>query len=276
MKFEHIDSNTKLSSIILKTLPISGDYMSLIKSARTFLVESLDNYSRQKITFSILHAMISLELLLKERLYRISPDLIYANVDSKKNKKKFTIQLSAISTKLKSLGVNLTIEEIEIIKLLSGWRNDIVHHLPTHEDKTAKIKLELLYNFIINFLVKELKENFQNFLPKKYYERMQTFIDELNQEIMTAKRKAEDSGHADHQNSCPTCSIIGVVEIKDEDGVYCHLCFKKLQTNICSACEKPLHTYSEYLSVTEEYCSECIETAGDLYIDHLIDLERGK
>lgn len=250
--------------------------MSLMDAAKEFLIESLDNYSRQKINFSIIHATTSIELLLKERLYRIHPNLIYKNIDCKNDRNTFTIELSGAPTRLINLGINLSREEVADIELFSKWRNTIVHHLPTHENKAAKVKLEQIYNFIINFLVNELNENFKLFLPKKYYVQMQTYIDALNQEITFAKQKAVDSGHVDYLNRCPICGLIGVVEIKDEDSGYCHLCLDNLRTSICSQCEKPFHGYSEYTSVIDEYCPDCVESAGELYFEHLIDLERGK
>lgn len=79
-----------------------------------------------------------------------------------------------------------------------------------------------------------------------------------------------------NQNRCPICNLIGVVEIKDEDNAYCHLCLDNLRTSICSECENHFHGYSEYLSVTNEYCPDYVESAGELYVEHLIDMERGK
>lgn len=261
-----------------------GELMSLLKSSKVFLIESLDNFcSKNKVAFSILHGMIALELLLKERLHRISPNLIYANIDAnldvkpsaKSDKKAFTVQLSVLPTRLKNLGVQLKKDEIELINDVADWRNNIAHHVPIHDDKAAKLKLETLYNFIFTFLVNELGENFHDFLPKEYYQRMEKIIDELNRAIAVAKQKAQTSGHPDNSHHCPVCNITGVVEVKDEDNAYCHLCIKELRTAICAKCENQLHTYAGAV-IDEEYCSDCMEAARDQYIEHLIDLQRGK
>lgn len=258
--------------------------MDLINSAKVFLIESLDNYySPGKLAFSILHGMIALELLLKERLYRINPNLIYKNIDadfnlkpnSKNGIRKLTVEMSVLPFRLKNFGIQLKQDEIKLINDIAEWRNNIAHHVPIHSDKEAKLELERLYNFIFTFLVNELNEEFNDFLPKEYYTRMQTIIDELNRAIAEAKQKAQISKHPDNQNPCSVCNITGVIEIKDEENAYCHLCMKDLQTAICVQCENPLHTYSRGKAY-EEYCNNCIEAAGDQYIQNIIDHERGK
>lgn len=258
--------------------------MDLLNSAKIFLIESLDNYnSRGKMAFSILHGMIALELLLKERLHRINPNLIYRNIDadynpkpnSRNDKRRLTVEMSALPLRLKNLGMQLKQDEIKLINDIAEWRNNIAHHVPVHDDKEATLELGRLYNFIFTFLVNKLNENFHDFLPKEYYTRMQKIINELNRAVTEAKKKAEDSKNSDNQYPCSICNIIGVVEIKDKEHAYCHLCMKDLRMAICAHCEKPFHAYSSDRAY-EECCNNCMEAARDQYIQHLIDLERGK
>ena len=54
----------------------------LINSAKEFLIEALDSYKCHKYNFAILHAVTAAELVLKERLIRINPSLIYKNIDA--------------------------------------------------------------------------------------------------------------------------------------------------------------------------------------------------
>lgn len=64
--------------------------MDRYASLKLFLIDSLDNYKNtKKLHFSILHAIIAVELSLKERLYQINPHLIYDDIDSVKVKKKY-------------------------------------------------------------------------------------------------------------------------------------------------------------------------------------------
>lgn len=258
--------------------------MDLLNSAKIFLIESLDNYqeslnhwSKQKLTFSILQIMIAVELLLKERLTRIDKNLIYVKDKSGRIIKNHTIKISAIPRVLKKHGVVLNREQKNLIHKVSGWRNDIAHHVPTHDNLSAKVKLEELYNFTINFLKNQFNLNVEDFLDKKYYKLMEEYIDELKKKINSAKQKAKNSGHLDGQHYCPVCNIAGVIEVRDEESAYCHLCMEELRTTICAECEKPLHTYHAISNITEgEYCRDCIEAAGDLYVERLIDLQRGK
>lgn len=258
--------------------------MDLLNSAKIFLIESLDNYqqslnhwSKQDLTFSILHIMIAVELLLKERLRLIDKNLIY-----EKNKlgliiKNRTIKISAIPRRLKKNGVVLNKEQKNLIKKVSSWRNDIAHNVPTHDDLSAKVKLEELYNFTITFLKTQLNLDIEEFLSKKYYKLMEDYIDELKKKILAAKQKAQESWHPDVKHYCPVCNITGVVEIRNDDYAYCHLCNEDLHTPICAECEKHLHIYKSGSRITEdEYCNDCIKAARDLYIERLIDLQHRK
>lgn len=66
---------------------------SLLSSAKDFLVEALENYDKQRLNFAIVNAVTATELVLKERLARIHPCLIFKNIDSIKFKKEQTVSL---------------------------------------------------------------------------------------------------------------------------------------------------------------------------------------
>lgn len=89
--------------------------MNRLNSVKSFLIESLNNYTDRKLDFAILHAIVAVELILKERLYKINPNLIYANIDSN-DIKKFTVKLSILPCRLKNLGVDISPQDILLIK----------------------------------------------------------------------------------------------------------------------------------------------------------------
>lgn len=77
--------------------------MDRYASIKLFLVESLTNYKNpHKVSFAILHAITALELVLKERLYKINPYLIYEKIDGESNKApRNTVRFSSLAQRLK-------------------------------------------------------------------------------------------------------------------------------------------------------------------------------
>ena len=55
---------------------------SILSSAKQFLIEALENHAARKWNFAIVHAVTAVELVLKERLARIHPALIFKNIDA--------------------------------------------------------------------------------------------------------------------------------------------------------------------------------------------------
>ena len=130
--------------------------MTLLDSAKDFLLESLDNYKKGKLPFAILHAVTATELLLKERLSRIHPNLIYSKIDSPRITKQSTVGLRELPHRLINLGISLEAKEIDVINTVSGWRHQIVHHMPKYSRKNAATNLGILYDYLARFLEKEL------------------------------------------------------------------------------------------------------------------------
>lgn len=251
--------------------------MSLLSSAKVFLIESLGNYANNQLTFAILHAMIAVELFLKERLILIDERLIYEKDKSGEIKRNYTVNLSAIPGILSANGIVLDEGEKTLITTLSIWRNHIVHHVPSHDNQEAKAHLRQLYTFIINFSNSQFAPGIKDFLPEEDYKRMVEDVDEMREEADKAREIAENSGRVDSQNICSGCCEYRVVQIVDENDGYCHLCSKAVYRPICSAndCENILDIYVADTSY-DRYCDNCVNVAGELYLEQLIDQRRGK
>jgi hypothetical protein len=90
---------------------------SLLSSAQQFLIEALENDSDGKHNLAIVHAVTAAELLLKERLARIHPALIFRNVDAPTFQAEQTISLVKLPQRLSNFGV-----EIKITRCQVGWK----------------------------------------------------------------------------------------------------------------------------------------------------------
>ena len=131
---------------------------SLLSSAKDFIVESLYNYRDRKLNFAILHAVSATELLLKEKIARIHPNLIYKNIDAKDFRQEETVRLRSLPHRLINLGIPIHSDEVNLVSTIADWRNQIVHHMPKFDPELATLQLQQLLDFLAKFLKRELRE----------------------------------------------------------------------------------------------------------------------
>jgi hypothetical protein len=119
--------------------------MELVENAYDFVNESL-RAARQAERrarawkFAIVHIVQAIELLLKERLRREHPILIYENVDRKKN----TVSLAQAVERITGLGVELTAKELQAVEKARRWRGLMIHYefqVPVAEAKAVYSRL---------------------------------------------------------------------------------------------------------------------------------------
>ena len=248
---------------------------TLLTSAKKFLVEALGNHRDRKWSFAILHAVTAAELVLKERLARIHPSLIFRNIDARSFRGEQTISLNKLPQRLSNLGVQVDPKEAELIATFAEWRNQIVHHMPSFDEKAADRQLPRLLDFLAVFLRRELGTPLEDFLPKSLYRTALALLREWGRVVQNARAQAEAEGSV-LSKTCPDCGTAGVLCLREEKRVICHLCAsQQYRYDRCTQCGR--QTVSRFSSLdTGNYCDRCIEDAGDQYIQMLIDIERGK
>jgi hypothetical protein len=248
---------------------------TLLTSAKQFLVEALGNHRDRKRNFAILHAVTATELVLKERLARIHPTLIFKNIDVGIFRGEQTISLSKLPQRLINLGVRVDPKEAELIAMFAKWRNQIVHHMPLFDEKAADKQLPQLLDFLAVFLRRELDTPLEDFLPKSLYKTASALLDEWKRVVKEASTQARAEGSV-LSEACPDCGTVGVLCLRAEKRVFCHLCATQhYRYDRCTQCGR--HTVSTFSSLDAgNYCDSCIDAAGDQYVQMLIDIERGK
>lgn len=253
---------------------MKSDY-PLLSAAKNFIIESLKNYRDRKINFAILHSVSAAELLLKERLSRIHPNLIYKNIDAKNFENEDTVSLRNLSHRLTNLGVPIHVKEVQLVKTIAEWRNQIVHHMPTFDKELANLQLKRLLDFLANFSKRELNTPLESFLPKYLYKMVNGLLKEWDNVVSKARQKANKEGSV-LTSPCPDCGTTQVLCIRDEKKVFCHLCeTKHYYYDYCTECEKKIvGTFSKFDE--GNWCDECIKAAGEAYAEMLSDIERGK
>lgn len=147
--------------------------------------------------------------------------------------------------------------------------------MPSFDKKAAHLKLPQLLDFISMFLRRDLDTPLEEFLPKRLYKTANCLLKEWERVISKAREKAE----LDEKiipNACPDCGASGVLSLIDERRVRCYLCgTKNYHYDYCTQCgRKTVSTFSTFDE--GNLCNDCIDAAGDQYIQMLIDIERGK
>jgi hypothetical protein len=252
-----------------------GSDQTLLASAKHFLVEALGNHRDRKHSFAILHAVTAAELVLKERLARIHPSLIFRNIDARSFHGEQTISLNKLPQRLSNLGVQIDPKEVELIVTFAEWRNQIVHHMPSFDEKAADRQLPRLLDFLSVFLRRELGTPLEDFLPKSLYRTASTLLREWERVVQNARAQAQAEGNV-LSEACPDCGTAAVLCHRGEKRVFCHLCATQQYCyDRCTQCGR--QTVSHFSSLDAgNYCDRCIDDLGAQYIQMLLNIERGK
>jgi hypothetical protein len=246
----------------------------LLGSAHEFLEESLKNFAAGKLSFAIVHAVTATELVLKERLARLNPALVFRDIDTKAPGKEQTVSLAALPRRLANLGMPLDAVHARLIGDIVQWRHDIVHHMPTYDAQAVQKRLPKLLDFLAGFLRTELATPLETFLSKDLYQSANRLLTDWQKAVAAAQSYATSEGNVLSDN-CPRCGASGVMCLREENTVDCHLCAAALYRCECDSCGRATVTsYRPWEG--ENFCDDCVEAAGSNYIQMKIDIARGK
>jgi len=250
-----------------------GSDQTLLTSAKQFLIEAIGNHRDRKHNFAILHTVIAVELVLKERLVMIHPLLIYEDIDAKSFNKKRTVSMNKLPQRLSNLGVQIEPKEADLIKMFAERRNQIVHHMPLFDRKAADRQFPQLLDFLAVFFRRELDTPLNKFLPRPLYRTVSGLLSEWKHFVKIATTAAQEEGSV-LSEACPDCGTAGVLCLKAED-VYCHLCNTKFSYVRCTQCER--QAVGRLSSLNTEYvCDRCTDDAVEGYFTMLTDFNLGK
>jgi len=246
--------------------------MPLLNSSRKFLVEALRSYSRNELEFAIIHAITATELLMKERLARIHPNLIYSSIDTQKIEREMTVSLAKLPDRLRNLDIPISTDDSDLIHEVRRWRNQILHHESTFSKQSAIAKLRRIFDFIARFLVAELGEDLKDFLPRDLYQLANDVMQEWQSVLTKARQAASDKGNVLSDLPCPSCGGFSVVTQRDESNAYCHLCQIDLLIGPCAFCGKEALTEPSVEAQEEEvYHYECLDHYARDYLAFLME-----
>ena len=193
--------------------------------------------------WAILEMFHAIELLLKERLHREHPLLIYKNIDQKIGDDSLTVGLKETLARFVNLGVDIPAEYKRILEDLQKRRNRIEHHqfVP---DKSHQHVLGEALKFISYFLEEQLDEEIESHLPWELFEEVKGLVLSYEDLVRLAEVDAESVlrrfGPKDRPLIeiawCPECGNKTLVVGAGEDEDKCYFCDEHVEVRACSRC----------------------------------------
>jgi len=260
--------------------------LTLLQNSRSFLAEALrtallaeEDVHQWK--FAIFNMCQAIEISLKERLHREHPALILENVD----KGTRTVSPKGAIARLNKLCyVAISAADVAVIENVTRWRNEIVHAEFSLNVTELKSAFSVLLGFIRTFHEVVLKEGLSDHLPDDLWKEALA-IQEYGEELAKrAGQQIQDEGiDPNAVISCPRCGRISCV--LQVDTCRCYVCGSEEDLVECESCHElvpRVQTERSWTGISEDemwevrICRNCIETGEDMYIQHLIDLKRGK
>jgi hypothetical protein len=249
---------------------------TLLSSASVFLGESLRSFRSGSLNFAILHVITAVELILKERLARVHRNLIFKTLDNETLDRSRTVGLRELPLRLSHLGVEISPAELATIREVSRWRNEIVHHTPTYNRKTALAKLGEIYDFLGSFLVHQLSIDLKKVIPKELYKIAGALLTEWKGVIREAQERASKARQTVLPDACPGCGAENVLTHGTDGSIECHLCGETLLSGNCPICGKPALGHSTGWEGDEVYHDRCLDDYGSDWLQMQAEIRRGK
>jgi hypothetical protein len=185
---------------------------------------------------AILNVFHSIELFLKEKLYRIHPLFIYKNIDKAVTEDSLTVSLDEVLARYNNLGISLDPKQTLILKDLQSRRNRIEHHRFEPDDSHFYIIGKSL-KFLYYFLPDQLDCSLEDFLDDATYKKSRELILEYEERLEEAEKEIaerttpktkDDLCDPTYSAVCPACGNTTVV-IGTEHGDFCFFCRENVE-----------------------------------------------
>lgn len=238
-----------------------GDFL---REALEFLVEAMENFDQKKWKFSVLHASMAVEMVLKERLVKVHPAAISENVDNPDCPT--TVGMKKILPRLQSFGIKVVESDQLLVGQIAGWRNDVAHRKLDAKQEDVARKLKSIYKFFSQFLAAELGIQVKDVLSDSVYHTYKAHLKEWDEVVREAQEAAKvegDGGEGMPYNTfdCPECwGVAETVVLRDGGKAHCFLCNGDFPYVGCSRCENIIFR-PQVIAGAEEggnYCESCL------------------
>ncbi len=238
-----------------------------------------DNNPNRRYKYAILHLSQGVLLLLKERLRREHPSLIFSKVHEEKK----TVDTDELLLRLTAIArVNLGEDDKQIINDLTARRNQIEHFSVTlKRDETANLIIRAVF-FLTEFMRLEFGKNLQDEIGTDTWQRLteiQEYADNAKREAETTLRKRKVPIYNCKVCQSKTGTLLGLrrlettnsVRLSDDGFQYigCTVCLNRIgYIQRCRRCKDKIERICEILPVMyygTGYCSKC---SSELYAEY--------
>lgn len=163
-------------------------------------------HNHARLKHAIMASAHCIELLLKERLRRINPALVWENVDKYPSMEARTVTVDAAISRLDAIGdVQLSENDKQKLKSLRTTRNVIEHYEWRTSEKEAKIIVGHALSFAISFAQDELEIDLSKHF--KSDDTWQMLLDDLYEfsKAHSSRIEAKLLANGEYPSCCDKC-----------------------------------------------------------------------
>ena len=227
--------------------PLYANAIDSFKVGCEYALSSRDPSSRKHAILTIFHAI---ELLLKERIYREHPLLVYRRPSARLEDDPQTVGVKEALAILDNLELVIHKEPRKWIEQLQKRRNRIEHHRYDEEERDREV-LEESISFVFFFIEVYLEEEFHDQIGPELMRDIQSRIFKGNQRDWIAygrldawlskvwpKWDPEESDMPEEfpgTDECPICRQEFLV-ISEHKETFCYYCNTPVDAMVCSDC----------------------------------------
>jgi hypothetical protein len=184
----------------------------------------------------------SIELFLKEYLFRQNSILIYKNIDAKITEDSLTVSIKDILTRLDNLHHSIPASEKAIIEKIQARRNRIEHHRYDHKEEDETVIAESL-KFIMYFVEFWLEANLGTEISPELLAKIQRIIFSYSEREGLAEYRLkqwmkkhwpdwdeEQSDYPEEFEGTHDCPIF------EQGEVFCFHCNSPIDAAVCENC----------------------------------------
>jgi len=233
--------------------PLFENAVDSLDLALHFLLESDRHTAHKHAVLSSFHAV---ELLLKERLHREHPLLVFAKSGGTVSDDARTVGVGEAYARLRNAGVGLDSEDWTALVLLQRHRNRIQHrHFDPDSSYAATTRKAL--GFALRFARDSLGEDLEQWLGTEVYEA-------ATGEILTHRELVEDASirveRLDGEVEVTTCPSCGEETLVLDTAVSatnarCFFCLGEFDVETCAHCDRQVE--SKDFNVDWGACVDC-------------------
>lgn len=199
---------------------------------------------------AILTIFHSIELVLKEYLWRINPVLIYKSIDKKITESSMTVGFAEILIRLENVGLEIHETERKVIESIQQRRNRIEHHSYEQDEGDILVLSESL-KFLIFFVEEVLGIQLASKLSKETLDEVRRLVFDFREREGLAHYRLEkwlkeaypswdqqqedtpDEFSGTHQ--CPECRQDFLI-FNEGEAPFCFFCNSTVNARECDYC----------------------------------------